>query len=150
MNIYRQTWEELIIESKPNMFITITFKEMYDLGEKKAYELLNRLLHYVNEDLFGKKYKQKCEYLSGFGCCENQFNLTPHFHLILNNNNVDACKINHSFLGKIDKFHQMSTLGFDFQEINNEEVLASYITKTITEYTHDRIFPLGKDGAYRT
>lgn len=145
MNYLKQNWIEFIQNQDPNIFLTITFKQHYEMTDIQAFRLLNKLLHFVNAELYGRNYQQNDQFLPGIGCVEYQANQVPHFHLLITTDEP-VNRTNDAFVKKITKFPQLSLRGFDFQEISEVENIAPYITKSITDTTQNKIFPLSKDG----
>jgi len=81
-------WSSYIELDTYSHFITVTFKYNYMLD--KSYEYLNKLLHYVNRCLYGKKYIENKTYLQGFLFVEKHLSGKNHFHILIS----DKSKLN--------------------------------------------------------
>ena len=148
--IYR--WSHYIFCNPPSYFITITFKDSsfnryptkWRYSDDEAISLTNRLLHFVNHQIFGRRYKQKNRFLHGVGCLEYQANHNPHFHLLINNKFLPLYRIERAFLSKIQKFNIFDSSGFDYQKVNPDDIDLWRISKYVTKA--GKMVVLGKDG----
>src|SRR5690606_36724038 len=79
----------------PSALLTLTVKEPQlkrrnDDGQWLVPDLTllrkaSYLLHFVNAEVFGRKYQDHGKGLEGFGCIEKQSNHQPHLHLAITN-----------------------------------------------------------------
>ncbi|OOZ75429.1 hypothetical protein BOW50_11720 [Solemya velum gill symbiont] len=147
--LIRQEWLEFIQLVQPQFFVTVTFKEgvyeingrkvTYDISDKKAVALINKLLYFVNSSLFRKRHARGKDHLKGFVVIEYQSNGNPHSHFLITND-ISLEKIETSFRKNMNKvvfnphtklashYHPFSERGFDIQEVYSDDVIP-YILK---------------------
>jgi len=76
------SWVEFIERFQPyHWFVTLTFKD--DLSNARANKIVARFLRGMNEDLFGKHYRDKGLGLPYINARERQRRGTPHFHMLV-------------------------------------------------------------------
>ena len=175
-NLYSD-WTEFIYEKEPQFFITFTIEELKErvIKEKRikqnyrylkkvnrftsrntkvntydaeSLRLVNKILHFVNYDLFGRKYKNNNNFLDGFGCLEFQKNKQPHYHFLITNH-IEKSELKGKFIRKLKKINQTDVKGFDFQFIGDDQevqkIKSKYISKMIDK-GHMNMGVLSKDG----
>jgi len=78
----QEGWVEFIERFQPyHWFVTLTFKD--DLTNARANKIVARFMRGMNEDLFGKRYRDKGLGLPYINARERQRRGTPHFHMLV-------------------------------------------------------------------
>jgi len=142
-NDQKQTREAFVelISSQPNKYcLTISYiKDTTDINANRA---LNLFIHFLNQKVLTRNYKNSILFIDGFVARERTKSGTLHYHLVFNENNavlpeydefyelvftcMNKIKVNHKSTRRItdDK-------GWDLQEYfnNGDSDFEKYITK---------------------
>jgi len=148
----------LAFDTKPTALLTLTVQEpriryrnddgRWLVPDQTLMKKANNLLHFINSDLFGSKYRDKNKGFKGFGCIEKQANHQPHLHLAITNPMppklyLKAKKVLFKKLKKFSLFHESGT---DFRLIGGDDAdywrLGNYLGKG------GRLLTMGPTGVY--
>lgn len=141
----KKGWAQLGFQQTPTALLTITVKEPKQgkLTSSRSWKVddwylvtqANKLIHWTNTDVFGRRYKKRGLGLTGFGCLEYQSNHQPHIHLAIANSMPQELfdQISHAIFRKAQKIPMFDRSGIDFVRIGEapEDHLrvANYLTK---------------------
>lgn len=148
----------LAFDTMPSALLTLTVQEprlryrnddgRWLVPDRTLLKKANDLLHYVNSDLFGSKYRDRSMGLKGFGCIEKQVNHQPHLHLAITSPMppklyMKTKKVLSKKLKKFSLFHESGT---DFRMIGGEDAdywrVGGYLGKG------GRLLTMGPGGVY--
>jgi len=139
-------------QQRPTALLTLTVKEPkgkhggWLVTANSLLQKANLFFHWVNADLFGRKYQKKGLGLTGFGCIENQANHQPHAHLAITTPMLRNFfqKLKETIFRKIEKISLFEARGTDIQLIGNSDEdflrVGDYLAK------NGRMVTLGTDG----
>lgn len=159
---YKGEWARFITDTgtfEGGFFTTLTFG--YPPSQVKMNCYLNLLLHFLNQKLYGRKYKQRNHYLQGFAFFELQYSGSPHIHFLFFNDHSFYAEGKKSFethfFEEAQKIKNLNgkgeprakiffNEGLDVQQIYSSPHLISYLLKTMKGDDDRFIGVLCKDG----
>jgi len=138
-------------------FATLTF--MSNIGPTNRYQYTNNLLHFINQRVFTRKYKEKGEFMQGFAFCEDHLGKklegSIHIHLLIKG---DRKYYKHDFLSYKGIFHNCARMvmnGYDIPVFTDscvdigdyfDDGAIQYCFKQINDGKILRVKPLGVEG----
>lgn len=141
-------------------FITVTFQ--YDHAFNQKINYLNKLIHFVNRELYGKKCYERGEYLKGLLFAEKHASGEYHFHLLISNDSkVTECKKDigdmiyksvprvRSKKGR-DGYRIFGRDSMDIKAVYDNKGVVKYASKGVWSSNGTSVFPLSKDGVINT
>jgi hypothetical protein len=134
-------------------FLTITFKPPISIEE--AVKSTNYIFHLANSRLFCRNYESDC-FLEGWVSYEVQNNGSPHFHiLIIDNERIDKSG-GIGLLGILNEskskvknpggYNVFGCNAFNVKVVHDKEKLIRYVLKDFKRHDGDNISLLNQDG----
>lgn len=150
------------------LMVTITFAGV--ISKAESITCLNKLLYFVNHEVFGKNYEDEGNFLNGIAVYEEQMNGRPHYHIQIEQcdelDDYSIQELNDLFEQKSKKikldnprYKQKDINGCNYTcdafgrnavhivELNNPDGMAGYLSKDLSKYNNSSYSPLSKDGA---
>lgn len=156
----KQSYIDWIYEYEYCYFVTFTFQ--YEYTVLQGIQHINKLMRYVNEQIFGKRYFKKNVFLDGFVVVEKHESGLPHYHMIIKKDSKIDMK---GRLGFKDIFEIQSkkvtmdvgtsgirifgTKSIDIRKIYSDDIVG-YVTKDIWKSRGNTVFPLSRVGILYT
>lgn len=136
--------------------VVVTFK--YDFTLRKSIDFTNKLLHFVNRRIFGKKYLEKDKFIDGFLIVEKHKSGRYHFNvLIKKSSNIQydeyelldiLNKCSNRVTSDVGKsgYKIFGSHAFNVSDIYDENGAIGYDTKDIWMYNGESVYPITKYG----
>jgi len=141
-------------KQNPTALLTLTVKEPrsesvnWQVPDNTLLRKANSLFHWINAELFGRKYLKRGLGLIGFGCIEKQSNHQPHVHLAITSGVPleKFTKFENVLFNKVKKISLFDKSGIDLQPIESTEADSARVGNYLAK--GDRMLTLGADGLY--
>lgn len=146
----RSAYAMLGFKLMPKVLLTITAAKA--VSERKLLKETERLAHFINEKMYGKKYNQRQTGLKGFGAVEYQTNGNPHVHFALTNHLTykQYGKLVKVLAKQVAKISTFDMKGVDIRRIGQSDddylSVGSYIAKD--SFKGGRMVTIDWDGIY--
>lgn len=137
----QQAYSTFSFQQRPTVLLTLTVKEPKgDYGswlvpDDVLLRKANLLIHWVNIELFGRKYQKNGKGLTGFGSIEKQANHQPHTHLAITSTMPPKrfLKFKQVLFEKIKKINLFESSGVDLQPVKSGDAdywrVGAYVAK---------------------
>jgi len=141
----KQAYSNMAFQTKPTVLLTITVKEpklrsrndngRWLVSDAQFLKKANDLMHWVNVELFGRKYKKNNKGLTGFGSIEKQASNQPHLHLAIDTKMppMRFIALKRVFIEKCEKINLFNSNGIDLSLIGGSEAdyfqVGAYVAK---------------------
>ena len=148
----QQAYSTLSFQQRPTALLTLTVKEpkgdhgRWLVSDDVLLRKANLLIHWINVELFGRKYQKNGKGLKGFGSIEKQASYQPHVHLAVTSPMPPKhfVKLKNALFEKIKKINLFEDSGVDLRLIGGDDTdhwrVGKYIAKD------GRMLTLGTDG----
>ena len=156
----KQGYIDWIDEYEYCYFVTFTFQ--YEYTVLQGIQHINKLMRYANEQIFGKRYFKKNQFLDGFVVVEKHKSGSPHYHMIIKKDSkidmkgklevkdileIQSRKVTMN-IGK-SGIRIFGTKSIDIREVYSDDIVG-YVTKDIWKSRGNTVFPLSREGILYT
>lgn len=150
--LLQQAYSTFSFQQRPSVLLTLTVKEPkgkhghWLVSDDVLLRKTNMLIHWINSELFGRKYRKNGKGLKAFGSIEKQSNLQPHIHFAITNRMPPKqfLKFKKILLEKIRKIKLFEEHGVDVQLIGSSDADAWRVGQYIAK--DGRMLTLGPEG----